>query len=211
MARRPPGSAGGSPADRFDDCHRGWHSRRYLPHFDEGGLVQMVTYRLADALPDEVIREHATIDDGAEARRHLERNLDGGYGSCVLRRPEIAAIVVGNWKHFHSVRYELVAWVCRIMCTCCSRSFLAFPFLASSIVGSHSPQRRLRSASAVAARFGRPTIGIASYAMRRISKQRLSTFTRIRCLPGSQWNLKIGRGAVRGQRASRPRSQGARR
>ena len=28
-----------------------WHSRGYLPHFDQPGLVQMVTFRLADALP----------------------------------------------------------------------------------------------------------------------------------------------------------------
>ena len=63
MARRPPGSAGGSPADRFDDCHRGWHSRRYLPHFDEGGLVQMVTYRLADALPDAPLVTVASLPD----------------------------------------------------------------------------------------------------------------------------------------------------
>ena len=29
----------------------GWHSRRYLPHFDGGEMLQMITYHLGDALP----------------------------------------------------------------------------------------------------------------------------------------------------------------
>lgn len=30
---------------------RGWSSRGYLPHFDTPGVRQMITYRLADAMP----------------------------------------------------------------------------------------------------------------------------------------------------------------
>jgi hypothetical protein len=30
---------------------RGWRSRGYLPHFDAPGVLQMITYRLADAMP----------------------------------------------------------------------------------------------------------------------------------------------------------------
>ena len=30
---------------------RGWHSRGYLPHFDMPGVIQMLNYRLDDAMP----------------------------------------------------------------------------------------------------------------------------------------------------------------
>ena len=33
----------------------GWHSRGYLPHYDDGVSLQAVTYRLADALPAEAV------------------------------------------------------------------------------------------------------------------------------------------------------------
>ncbi len=32
-----------------------WYSRGYLPHRDRPGLLQMITYRLADSLPKEVL------------------------------------------------------------------------------------------------------------------------------------------------------------
>ena len=35
--------------------HKGWYSRGYLPHFDQPGLVQMLTFRLADSLPAAVL------------------------------------------------------------------------------------------------------------------------------------------------------------
>ena len=44
-----PGSAGGPPAQTGDTT--AWRSRGYIPHFDRPGLVQMITFRLADALP----------------------------------------------------------------------------------------------------------------------------------------------------------------
>src|SRR5262245_47946577 len=105
-----PGSAGGPPADRFEHCHRSWHSRGYIPHFDSPGEVQMITYRLADALPADVVREDLEDHDSAR-RKRLERYLDAGHGSCLLRRPEIASLVVENWLYFDRSRYRLCAWV----------------------------------------------------------------------------------------------------
>jgi hypothetical protein len=35
--------------------HKGWHSRGYLPHFDSQDVVQFVTFRLVDSLPQEVV------------------------------------------------------------------------------------------------------------------------------------------------------------
>jgi hypothetical protein len=37
----------------------GWHSRGRLPHYDADEVTQMITYRLADALPREVIEDRA--------------------------------------------------------------------------------------------------------------------------------------------------------
>jgi hypothetical protein len=54
QADRMPGIAGILPvpgARRAEDAATGWHSRHYLPHYDQPGLIQMITFRLADSLP----------------------------------------------------------------------------------------------------------------------------------------------------------------
>jgi REP element-mobilizing transposase RayT len=67
----------------------------------------MITYRLADSLPEDV----NPVSETAQQRRSIEKYLDAGYGSCVLRRPDVARLVIRNWEHFDGIRYELVAWV----------------------------------------------------------------------------------------------------
>jgi len=37
--------------------YRGWHERGYLPHRDEPGLRQFVTFRLADSFPESLRSE----------------------------------------------------------------------------------------------------------------------------------------------------------
>jgi putative transposase len=91
----------------------GWHERGYLPHCDFPGLVQFVTFRLADSMP--VSRrgewEHLLkIEDDREKRTKLEEYLDRGIGECHLRDPRIAKIIEDALLHFHSARYELLAW-----------------------------------------------------------------------------------------------------
>jgi putative transposase len=93
---------------------RGWHTRGYLPHFDKPGLVQMVTYRLADALPRELRAEWEsllTLEDEREKHRRIEAYLDAGHGSCLLRRADVASIVQENLLHGDGRRYRLIAWV----------------------------------------------------------------------------------------------------
>jgi putative transposase len=94
--------------------HKEWHSRGYLPHFDQPGLVQAVTYRLWDALPAHVVEQLAaesnTLSD-AKKRARLEEYLNAGYGDCYLQQARIAQIVEGNWFHFDGKRYILIAWV----------------------------------------------------------------------------------------------------
>ena len=93
---------------------RGWNERGYLPHRDEPGLTQFVTFRLADSFP-EALRsewEHLLkIEDDQQRRAELEAYLDLGRGECHLRQPEIAQIVEEAVRFFHGERYELRAWV----------------------------------------------------------------------------------------------------
>jgi REP element-mobilizing transposase RayT len=92
--------------------HKGWHSRGYLPHFDQPGLVQGITYRLWDALPAHVLDKLiAESDDETEKRAQLEEYLNAGYGACYLSHPHIAQTVQDNFLHFDGRRYRLIAWV----------------------------------------------------------------------------------------------------
>ncbi|MGA2241926.1 MAG: hypothetical protein ABSH11_07785 [Verrucomicrobiota bacterium] len=91
----------------------GWHERGFLPHCDFPGLVQFVTFRLADSMP--VSRrgewEHLLkIEDDREKRTRLEEYLDRGVGECHLRDPRIAKIAEDAMLHFHNQHYELLAW-----------------------------------------------------------------------------------------------------
>ena len=38
---------------------KGWYSRGYLPHFDAGQILQSITFRLADALPQDKLDQLA--------------------------------------------------------------------------------------------------------------------------------------------------------
>ena len=109
---------GRSPEGRSQEEGRGWYTRGYLPHADFPGLLQSITYRLADSLPAEVLvrmeeelRKVAPDRVEVERRRRLEAWLDAGHGCCVLGEPQVAACVVENWRRFDGTRYDLIAWV----------------------------------------------------------------------------------------------------
>jgi REP element-mobilizing transposase RayT len=92
---------------------RGWHERGYLPHRDEAGLTQFVTFRLADSFPEAVRSEWEhlwRIEDNRERRTELERYLDRCRGKCHLRRDAAAHLVETALRHFHGDRYALRAW-----------------------------------------------------------------------------------------------------
>ncbi|MEW6302989.1 MAG: transposase [Verrucomicrobiota bacterium] len=93
---------------------RGWHESGYLPHRDEPGLVQFVTFRLGDAFPgalrsewEELLR----IEDDRKRRVALENYLDLGRGECHLSQPRVASVVEDSLLFRHEVQYELRAWV----------------------------------------------------------------------------------------------------
>ena len=94
--------------------HRSWHSRGYLPHFDEAHLVQSITFRLYDSLPASVLAKlklNHQAKPTAETRHQLEAYLDAGYGQCFLRDERIATLTQNALHHFDGKRYHLLAWV----------------------------------------------------------------------------------------------------
>lgn len=105
-------------AERLLGPHRGWYSRGYLPHFDHPGILQAITYRLADSLPVTVIesmkaevRRLPQELQLSEQRKISERWLNSGIGSCALRNPKAAECIESNWRRFGGERYDLIAWV----------------------------------------------------------------------------------------------------
>jgi putative transposase len=103
--------------------------RTVLPHWEQPGATYFVTFRLADALPqerlddwrlerDEWIEIHPRPwSDGEEKEFHerfsstIERWLDAGYGSCVLGDADAARIVGNALNHFDGERCVQHAWV----------------------------------------------------------------------------------------------------
>lgn len=86
---------------------RGWHERGYLPHRDEPGLTQFVTFHLADSFPASLRSEwqhFAKIEDDRKQRELIEAYLDNGRGECHLRKPEIAKLVENNFREFDTGR-----------------------------------------------------------------------------------------------------------
>ncbi len=114
------GFSGTGPFENLDK----WHRRR-LPHYQAGGIYQMITYRLADALPQKLVecwREELLPGSAGcqpvvlnaaqlEMRRRCEVAMDAGHGSCILKRPECARIILDNWLYFEGQRYEIIVAV----------------------------------------------------------------------------------------------------
>lgn len=99
------------------DEHKGWYTRRRLPHFDGAGNTQFITFRLADSLPqaliNEVREELRSFKGNIEREKELRSQaiLDKGIGSCLLGSPEVARIVQDSICFLDEKRYDLYAWV----------------------------------------------------------------------------------------------------
>ena len=90
-----------------------WQSRGYLPHFQQPGSLQFITYRTADSLPRQYVHkvlQRIPASHAEERRQALEELLARCLGSCPLRNPVAAAIVQGNLLHHDGVKYRLLAW-----------------------------------------------------------------------------------------------------
>ena len=94
-----------------------WWDRGYVPHVESHLLKQHVCFRLADSLPAKVVdgmwqELKATPPSlrSAEMEKRVMTYLEAGHGSCLLREPELAALVQDAFIRFHGVRYSLHAW-----------------------------------------------------------------------------------------------------
>ena len=95
-----------------------WRSRGYMPHRDGMGLIQSVTFHLADSLPAiaiERMQQELAMEPDSEKeifrRQRIQELLDAGHGSCVLRNPQCAQIVENAFLFGDGIRYRLLAWV----------------------------------------------------------------------------------------------------
>jgi len=100
-----------------------------LPHWQQNGATYFVTFRLTDSVPTRQrtqgeedratwLRFHPEPwDIGTELEYHrrftgaIERWLDAGYGSCVLRQMECANVVDEALRHFDHERLSLISSV----------------------------------------------------------------------------------------------------
>ena len=96
-----------------------WGRQDRLPHLDQPWLIQHITYRLADSVPETALArmkqgirgESKPSDAESVLRRRIEDYMDSGLGCCVLQTPEIAEMIIENWKHFDGQRYDLLSFV----------------------------------------------------------------------------------------------------
>ena len=96
---------------------RGKWSRGYLPHVDCGPTAQFVTFRLEDSLPSHVyaqwVSELADLSDDRrriQLARRVDRFLDCGQGTCILRNPVAASIVQEALLFAHERSCQMHAW-----------------------------------------------------------------------------------------------------
>lgn len=93
-----------------------WHHGK-LPHRNRKNLIQFITFRLQDSIPNEALK---SIEDEIknftgtkkeiEKQKNYEKWLDKGLGSCALNNPVMAKVVF-NALHYHDgERYDLFAW-----------------------------------------------------------------------------------------------------
>ncbi len=68
----------------------------------------MITYRLADALPRDVRGDPPRTCTGS--RKPFQAVLDQGLGSCLFARPDVATMVIENWRRRDGAEYRLYAW-----------------------------------------------------------------------------------------------------
>tara|TARA_R110001592_G_scaffold250034_1_gene512572 strand:- start:51 stop:755 length:705 start_codon:yes stop_codon:yes gene_type:complete len=104
-------------------------TRRYLPHWQLNEGLYFVTWRLADSLPQPLLRQwHAERRLWLEKHpkpwtpnireeyqqafpRRLETWLDAGYGACVPREPACSDILAQVMLRFDGTRYDMASFI----------------------------------------------------------------------------------------------------
>ena len=103
--------------------------RRRLPHLTMPGAIYFVTFRLADSLPGEVAErwraerakwllanpqpwsEETELAYHRQFTMRMERWLDSGHGTCLLKEKTLRAEVLTSLNHGTGSDYQLGDWV----------------------------------------------------------------------------------------------------
>jgi REP element-mobilizing transposase RayT len=106
-------------------------TRGRLPHWEASNAIYFLTFRLADSLPQRVLKqielEREDIVRTARVMKRalsvqekvrltnligekIESHLDAGAGACFLASPVVAETIVQALQHFEGDRYRLFAW-----------------------------------------------------------------------------------------------------
>lgn len=103
--------------------------RKHLPHLEQAGAIYFVTFRLADSLPQKLLKkwrmdrdawiafhsEPWTEEEVKEYRREftarIEEWLDVGSGECVLRDEDCRRALEVSLNHDHGTKCDLGDWV----------------------------------------------------------------------------------------------------
>jgi REP element-mobilizing transposase RayT len=104
-------------------------THRRLPHWQQEGTAYFITFRLADSIPQEKLTqweaerkqwlathpqpwdETAIAEYSKLFSERRQQWLDNGYGSCLLKLPDVAEIVRSALLHFDGQRYLLDEFV----------------------------------------------------------------------------------------------------
>ena len=99
-----------------------------LPHWDQDGVLQFVTFRLNDSLPqikldefrqikEEWQEKHPkpwsieTMEEYQDLFEVIEDWLDKGYGDCVLKFEPVQRIIEETLDYYDGERYELFDYI----------------------------------------------------------------------------------------------------
>lgn len=100
-----------------------------LPHWEQEGKLQFITFRLADSMPQAILRQYKaekakwldrhpqplSPEDENEYiklfQTRLDKYCDAGYGECLLQRRGVADIVVEKLEAWNNVDYKLYCYV----------------------------------------------------------------------------------------------------
>ena len=115
-----PDKLSGRGRPRSQDGPEDYHCRGYLPHLEQKP-VQVITFRLADSLPKDVIDqwklEMEIVDDEirqkdnkVRLRKMIDQYEDAGYGRCFLKDKRIAKLVEDALFFQDGRQYHLVRW-----------------------------------------------------------------------------------------------------
>ena len=88
-----------------------------LPHRNRNNLIQFITFRLDDSLPQVAQNDiKQELEKLSEAKREIEKRkryeewLDKGLGCCALANPKMAQVVFETLSYYDKDKYHLLAW-----------------------------------------------------------------------------------------------------